>query len=83
MASINGLYRLQTLEYVFTQMSNSPNILSSSNEWNGLGGQSWYDLALAVSPDNCQWGFCRWSKCLEAYRFRNRIQLLLHIGPYK
>jgi len=51
-ASYYGLYRSSNLGNTFTQMSNSPNILSSSNDGMGSGGQSWYDLALAVSPDN-------------------------------
>ncbi|NBG65902.1 VPS10 domain-containing protein [Acidiluteibacter ferrifornacis] len=51
-ASYYGLYRSSDLGTSFTQMSNSPNILSSSNDGMGSGGQSWYDLALAVSPDN-------------------------------
>jgi PKD repeat protein/photosystem II stability/assembly factor-like uncharacterized protein len=51
-ASFYGLYRSLDTGNTWTQMSNSPNILSSSSDGSGSGGQSWYDLAIAISPDN-------------------------------
>ena len=51
-ASFYGLYRSLDTGNTWVQMSNSPNILSSSIDGLGSGGQSWYDLAIAVSPDN-------------------------------
>lgn len=51
-ASFYGLYKSVDTGNTWLQMSNSPNILSSSNDGSGSGGQSWYDLAIAVSPDN-------------------------------
>jgi len=36
----------------FTQQSNSPNLLGYDENGNDSGGQSWYDLAIAVSPSN-------------------------------
>jgi len=36
----------------FAQQSNSPNILGWSNSGDDKGGQGWYDLCVAASPDN-------------------------------
>ena len=47
-ASFYGLYRSIDTGNTWVQMSNSPNILSSSNTGSGSGGQSWYDLALSL-----------------------------------
>lgn len=51
-ASFYGLYKSTDTGNTWVQMSNSPNILSSSNTGSGSGGQSWYDLAIAISPDD-------------------------------
>ncbi|GCD78417.1 hypothetical protein JCM31826_18990 [Thermaurantimonas aggregans] len=36
----------------FQVRATSPNILHSSEQGTGTGGQAWYDLAIAVDPDN-------------------------------
>ncbi len=47
-----GLYRSTDAGDSFSLRSNSPNILHWSQSGNGTGGQSWYDLAIAVDPSD-------------------------------
>ncbi|WP_317899237.1 VPS10 domain-containing protein [Aurantibacillus circumpalustris] len=47
-----GLYRSTSSGTTFSLMSSTPNILNSSNNGSGTGGQGWYDLCIAVSPLN-------------------------------
>ncbi len=47
-----GTYRSTDSGTTFTQRSSSPNLLGWSSTGNDTGGQSWYDLAVAVSPTN-------------------------------
>jgi len=47
-----GLYQSTNGGNSWTLRSNSPNILGSNTSGNGSGGQSWYDLCIAVSPTN-------------------------------
>ena len=50
-SEFNAIYRSTDAGLNFTEMSNSPNIMS----WGcngGSGGQGWYDLDLAVDPNN-------------------------------
>ncbi len=47
-----GLYQTTNGGTSWTQRSSSPNILGSATSGNGAGGQSWYDLCIAVSPTN-------------------------------
>ena len=47
-----GLYRSNNSGDSFELRSNSPNILTYSEVGDGEGGQSWYDLAIAASPND-------------------------------
>ncbi|HLG33629.1 MAG TPA: T9SS type A sorting domain-containing protein [Bacteroidia bacterium] len=47
-----GFYKSTNAAVSFTQMSTTPNILGWSQTGNDVGGQGWYDLALAASPTN-------------------------------
>lgn len=47
-----GLYLSTNRGASFTQMSNSPNIMDYSHLGTGTGGQAWYDLDLAVHPND-------------------------------
>lgn len=51
-ASFYGFYRSENSGASFSLRANSPNIFGYSMNGNGSGGQSWYDMALAVSPTN-------------------------------
>jgi photosystem II stability/assembly factor-like uncharacterized protein len=51
-ASFLGLYRSSDNGATFTLRSNSPNLFSYEDDGSGTGGQSWYDMALAVNPTN-------------------------------
>lgn len=51
-ASFQGLYRSTNAGVSFTRMSTTPNILSGSQTGNASGGQSWYDLAIAVNDND-------------------------------
>ncbi len=48
--SFLGLYRSTDSGNSFTLQSSSPNLLGYSVNGSDLGGQAWYDLAIAVSP---------------------------------
>ena len=47
-----GLYSSSNYGTTWTQKSTSPNILGWEVNGSGSGGQSWYDLTLAVDPNN-------------------------------
>ncbi len=47
-----GLYRSTDSGTSWTLMSSSPNILGWALDGSDVGGQGWYDLAVAVSPFN-------------------------------
>ncbi len=47
-----GIYRSDNAGLSFTLQSDSPNILGYDCSGNGTGGQGWYDLDIAVHPDN-------------------------------
>lgn len=47
-----GAYRSTNSGVSFNEQSTWPNILGYSNDGGSEGGQSWYDLALAASPNN-------------------------------
>lgn len=49
-----GFYRSENSGSSFIKRSDSPNILSHSADGSGEGGQGWYDLAVAVSPNNAE-----------------------------
>lgn len=48
----HGLYKSSDSGDNWVLQSNSPNILGRETDGSGTGGQSWYDLSLAVSTDN-------------------------------
>ena len=49
-----GLYRSTNSGTSFTLRSNTPNIFTYDQTGSGTGGQSWYDMALAVSTTNAE-----------------------------
>lgn len=49
-----GLYRSTNGGVSFSLRSNSPNILGYAPNGSSVGGQSWYDLAVAASPVNAE-----------------------------
>ena len=49
-----GLYRSTDAGLTFTTRSTTPNILDWSCDGSGSGGQGWYDLAIAASPNNAE-----------------------------
>ena len=48
----NGMYRSTDSGVSFSTQSTTPNILGSDINGNGSSDQSWYDLAMAVDPQN-------------------------------
>lgn len=50
--SFRGLYRSANSGATWSTMSTTPNILGYSQTGNDASSQSWYDLAIAVSPTN-------------------------------
>ena len=50
--SFHGLYKSSDAGDTWVMQSDSPNILGRETDGTGTGGQSWYDLSLAVSTDN-------------------------------
>jgi len=50
--SFLGLYRSTDTGNNFTLRTNTPNVFGYDTSGNDGGGQSWYDMALAVSPTN-------------------------------
>lgn len=51
-ASFLGLYRSTDAGNSFSLRTNSPNVFGYNTNGGDSGGQSWYDMALAVSPTN-------------------------------
>lgn len=51
-SGFHGIYRSTDAGLNFEERSTSPNILGYSSEGTSAGGQSWFDLALAVSQTN-------------------------------
>lgn len=51
-ASLNGLYKSEDVASSFFMVTNSPNMFSYEEDGSGTGGQSWYDMALAVNPND-------------------------------
>jgi len=51
-SGFEGFYRSEDEGLTFELMSDSPNILGYSETGNSDGGQSWYDLAIAASPND-------------------------------
>ncbi len=47
-----GLYRSTNAGVSFATQSTTPNLLGWSNTGGDVGGQQWYDLAIAASPTN-------------------------------
>lgn len=47
-----GLYRSTNSGASFTQRSSAPNLLGYLSNGSDTGGQAWYDLAIAVDPNN-------------------------------
>ncbi len=47
-----GLYRSIDGGNTWTQRSNSPNLMGWSTTGSDVGGQAWYDLAIAVDPND-------------------------------
>lgn len=50
-SSFKGLYRSSDVGQSFTEQSDSPNIMSWGCE-GGSGGQAWYDLDIAIDPND-------------------------------
>ncbi|MBL4592322.1 MAG: T9SS type A sorting domain-containing protein [Flavobacteriales bacterium] len=51
-ASFYGLYRSTNGGDIFSLRTNTPNVFGYNTNGGDSGGQSWYDMALAVSPTN-------------------------------
>lgn len=51
-SGFQGFYRSTDEGLSFDLMSNSPNVLGYSETGSSEGGQSWYDLAIAASPND-------------------------------
>lgn len=47
-----GFYESTDNGQTFTLKTDTPNILNSSNDGSGTGGQAWYDLAIAADPND-------------------------------
>ncbi len=53
-AGYQGLYRSTNSGTSFSLRSNSPNLFGYYENGTDAGGQSWYDMAIVVSPTNAQ-----------------------------
>ncbi|MDA8693443.1 PKD domain-containing protein, partial [Saprospiraceae bacterium] len=51
-ATFKGLYLSTDSGLTFTEQSNSPNIMDYTSDGSGTSGQAWYDLCVAVDPNN-------------------------------
>ncbi|MEM6643937.1 MAG: PKD domain-containing protein [Bacteroidota bacterium] len=49
-----GVYRSEDAGLTFTLQSDSPNVLGYSKTGDEDGGQGWYDLAIAVNPEDAE-----------------------------
>lgn len=47
-----GMYRSTNSGQTFSQRSNTPNIMDYNWQGSGTSGQAWYDLAIAIDPQN-------------------------------
>lgn len=47
-----GLYRSNDSGVSWELQSDYPNVLEGSSTGQGVGGQAWYDMAIAISPDD-------------------------------
>lgn len=47
-----GFYKSNNSATTFTSMATTPNLLGWASAGNDVGGQGWYDLAIAASPTN-------------------------------
>jgi len=54
----NGVYRSDDAGLTFALQSDYPNILGWENDGSDVGGQAWYDLAIAASPTNAEIVYC-------------------------
>jgi PKD repeat protein/photosystem II stability/assembly factor-like uncharacterized protein len=50
--TFKGLYLSTNSGASFSTRSTSPNIMDYSSTGSGTGGQAWYDLCIAIDPDN-------------------------------
>jgi len=51
-ATFKALYQSTDSGATFTEQSNTPNIMDYSTDGSGGSGQAWYDLCVAVDPNN-------------------------------
>lgn len=51
-SGLQGVYRSMNSGSSFALRANGPNLLGYAKDGSSAGGQSWYDLAIAVAPDN-------------------------------
>ena len=64
-SAYKGIYRSTDAGLNFTEMSNSPNIMSWGCE-GGDGGQAWYDLDIAIDPLNDNTIFAGGVNCFKS-----------------
>ncbi|WP_462253762.1 VPS10 domain-containing protein [Ekhidna sp.] len=50
--AFGGVFRSTDSGETFTMQSNTPNVFNYSTTGEGTGGQGWYDLSIAVNPDD-------------------------------
>ena len=67
-----GLYKSTDEGQNWTLQSDSPNLLGWDFDGSDSGGQAWYDLALAVDPNNEQIVFVGGVNCWKSTK-RNNI----------
>ena len=53
-SGFNGIYRSSDSGLSFATRATSPNLMGWQSNGSDSGGQSWYDLAIAVSPANAE-----------------------------
>ncbi len=51
-SGFNGVFRSTDSGVTYTEQSNSPNLLGWSSSGSDSNGQGWYDLVIAVDPDD-------------------------------
>ena len=87
-AGFLGIYRSTDGGLTFSERATSPNILSSDFDGGGSGGQGWYDLALAVDPEDENHIFTGGVNVWESFNGGGTMQILAHWvfnqgnGPY-
>lgn len=62
-----GVYRSNDTGITFELQADSPNILSVNDDGSGSTGQGWYDLAIAVDPENIDHVFFGGINLWESY----------------